>query len=185
MINDVVSLHNLVSAEDTEPLWKRHAKVHGRKGEDALVLLSAEQRLLGNTAVELHQLTLDELRSGLIVYAHNDWLSNSDLTAERTLILLYAEHKFILLPVATGNDCYAKHEVVLASMPNNARVTQCWHHYDFGDEQLTMLYTFDQTITPIEQQRLREVMRQATTEPQHLATEYHRQYLKHWSCLKS
>ena len=45
MINDVVSLHNLVSAEDTEPLWKRHAKVHGRKGEDALVLLSAEQRL--------------------------------------------------------------------------------------------------------------------------------------------
>lgn len=185
MINDVVSLHNLVSAEDTEPLWKRHAKKHGRTVTDALVLLSVEQRLLGNTAVELHQLTLDELRSGLIVYAHNDWLSNSDLTAERTLILLYAEHKFILLPVAAGNDCYAKHEVVLASMPNNSKVSQCWHHYDFCDEQLTMLYTFDQTITPIEQQRLREVVQQATTEPQHLATEYHRQYLKHWSCLKS
>lgn len=185
MINDVVSLHNLVSAEDTEPLWKRHAKKHGRTVTDALVLLSVEQRLLGNTAVELHQLTLDELRSGLIVYAHNDWLGNSDLTAERTLILLYAEHKFILLPVAAGNDCYAKHEVVLASMPNNTKVTQCWHHYDFGDEQLTMLYTFDQTITPIEQQRLREVVQQATNEPQRLSTEYHRQYLKHWSCLKS
>ena len=185
MINDVVSLHNLVSAEDTEPLWNRHAKKHGRTVTDALVLLSVEQRLLGNTAVELHQLTLDELRSGLIVYAHNDWLSQSELAAERTLILLYAEHKFILLPVATGNDCYVKHEVVLASMPNNSKVSQCWHHYDFCDEQLTMLYTFDQTITPIEQQRLREVVQQATTEPQHLATEYHRQYLKHWSCLKS
>lgn len=185
MINDVISLHNLVSAEDTEPLWKRHAKKHGRTVTDALVLLSVEQRLLGNTAVELHQLTLDELRSGLIVYAHNDWLSQSELTAERTLILLYAEHKFILLPVAAGNDCYAKHEVVLASMPNNTKVTQCWHHYNFCDEQLLMLYTFDQTITPIEQQRLREVIRQTTTEPQHLSTEYHRQYLKHWSCLKS
>lgn len=184
MINDVVSLHDLVSAEDTEPLWKRCAKTRVRDGEDALVLLSAEQRLLGNTAVELHQLTLDELRSGLIVYAHNDWLIHSEMTTERTLVLLYSDHKFVLLPVAAGTDCYAKYEVVLASMSNHTRVVQCWNRYNFCDEQLAFLYTFNQTITSIEQQRLREVVRQVSDKIQQPCTEYHRQYLKHWSCLK-
>lgn len=132
---------------------------------------------------QLHQLTMNELASGLVVYANHEELIKSKLTEERMLILLYTASGFVLVPAATGNWPQVTGETILFSNLLYGHIGQCWHHYRFTDQLLPSLYTFGKRITDIEQQALRTELQEQKLSPSACDTKYHLAYLDHWSCL--
>ena len=132
---------------------------------------------------QLHQLTMNELTSGLVVYADHEALIKSKLTEERILILLYMPSGFVLVPAATGTWPQVEGETILFSNLLYGHIGQCWHHYRFTSQLLPMLYTFGKRITDIEQQALRAEIQEQKSSCSTCDTKYHLAYLAHWSCL--